>query len=701
MFILRGLLPAVLMGGTALAATNPSLPLIPQPRSFIGNEAVKLAHGVDIATAGLNHEDAFAASDLRLSLKERGIRTEAANTPRIHLLRAQNSVAAQLLRQEHIAFDAAMHDEGYAIVPRAGSLYIIGETAAGVFYGAQTVKQLITGQGEDAVLHEARIVDWPAMKYRGLHDDLSRGPVPTLAFQKQQIRTLAAYKINVYSPYFEHTYAYGKNPLPALPGGSLTPEEARELVEYAAQYHITVIPEQEAFGHLHHVLTWEQYAPLAETPQGAVLAPGEAGTLPLIREWFGELAAAFPGPFLHIGADETFDLGKGKTADEVKARGLGAVYLDFLTRIHETLQPLGKRLLFWGDVAMDEPALVKTLPRDMIAVAWKYETPPSGSYDRWIKPFTDAGMETWVAPGVNNWNRVFPNNDTALGNIQGFAADGQRLGAAGLLNTIWYDDGEGLFLETWYGVLFGAAAAWQPGKSDIAQFQEAYGPVFHGDTQGRINEAQRELIAAHGTLMRAGLGDGKDALFWLDPWSPQGREVSARLLPVARELRLHAERALTLIAQARQDPALQQADALAAMDLGARRLDFIGLKFQAAELIVTTYRRLYAGQADPAAQREIARELWIITGVNGRCQDLRDGYSYIKDEFRDVWLRENRPYWLGNVMARYDLAIQSWIARGDQFDAVRHQWATTHTLPRPEDLSLPPEAVHAPGAAQP
>ena len=43
------------------------------------------------------------------------------------------------------------------------------------------------------------------MRYRGFHDDLSRGPVPTLEFQKKELRTFAAYKINVYSPYFEHT----------------------------------------------------------------------------------------------------------------------------------------------------------------------------------------------------------------------------------------------------------------------------------------------------------------------------------------------------------------------------------------------------------------------------------------------------------------------------------------------------------------
>jgi len=84
----------------------------------------------------------------------------------------------------------------------------------------------------------------------------------------------------------------------------MTPDEARELVAYAAQYHITVIPEQESFGHLHHLLKFEQFSSLGETPHGSVLAPGEAVTLPLISSWFTELAKVFPAPYAHIGADE-------------------------------------------------------------------------------------------------------------------------------------------------------------------------------------------------------------------------------------------------------------------------------------------------------------------------------------------------------------------------------------------------------------
>jgi len=110
-------------------------------------------------------------------------------------------------------------------------------------------------------------------------------------------------------------------------------------VDYAAQYHITVIPEQEAFGHLHNVLKFEQYSAVGETPHGAVLAPGDAATVPQIAKWFGELAQVFPGPYAHIGADETSELGLGRTRDEVKKRGLGAVYMDFSRKFTQRSSP--------------------------------------------------------------------------------------------------------------------------------------------------------------------------------------------------------------------------------------------------------------------------------------------------------------------------------------------------------------------------
>jgi hypothetical protein len=78
-----------------------------------------------------------------------------------------------------------------------------------------------------------------------------------------------------------------------------------------------------------------------------------------------------------------------------------------------------------------------------------------------------------------------------------------------------------------------------------------------------------------------------------------------------------------------------------------------------------------------------------LSGANGRCEDLRDGYSYLRSRFSAVWLTENRPYWLENVTARYDAAIQLWIARSGKIVAARQQWNNNRTLPAPEEIGIP------------
>jgi len=128
---------------------------------------------------------------------------------------------------------------------------------------------------------------------------------------------------------------------------------------------------------------------------------------------------------------------------------------------------------------------------------------------------------------VHNFRVVYPDYNLALANIQQFTRDGQRLGSTGQLNTIWNDDGEGLINQDWYGILFGAAAAWQPGESSVESFQQSYAQVFHGDATGALNQAQLELMAAHAVLRdQAQVGDATNNLFWLDPWSKGRSEDS-------------------------------------------------------------------------------------------------------------------------------------------------------------------------------
>jgi hexosaminidase len=669
------------------ALTQPALS--PQPKELHAQQRTPV-HSATILVPGSDPEDLFAAQNLNQDLSQRGILTSPAIgiiDLTVNLLRADSNQAHQLLSANNLSFDAPMHDEGYILLSQKNTtggdtVNIIGQTSAGIFYGVQTLKQLIEEDTGSENIWAATIRDWPSMKYRGEDDDLSRGPFPTLAFQEHQLEVFAAHKVNLYSPYLESNLVYSSDPLAAPPGGALTRAEAKELVAFATRLHITIVPEQEAFGHVHHVLEYEKYANVAETPHGYVIAPGQPASLPLITSWFTQIAADFPSPFLHIGADETFDLGTGRTKPDVEKRGLGPVYADFLNSIHTALAPLHRRLIFWGDIGDSDPSAIPGIPKDMIAVPWIYWH--KDSYDNDILPFKQQGLETWVAPGDANWNQVYPIGKLALDNISGFVEAGQRLGSTGELTTVWNDDGEGLFNEDWFGVLFGAAAGWQPGKADAAPYQAAFARTFYGDTTGSINQAQTEIMAAEDLI------DVSDKTFWLDPWSPAGIAQADKMRANIPSARTHAERAIELIETTlANNPSLQEKDALQAMELGARRIDFIGLKFQLSDEIRNLYAEAYAAQSDHAHLTATNNLLDDISSMNGHCQDLRDGYALIKNLYRESWLAENRPYWIDNVLVRYDLRIQLWQKRGEDLDTLIDTWQKTRTLPPAAQAGIP------------
>jgi hexosaminidase len=196
-------------------------------------------------------------------------------------------------------------------------------------------------------------------------------------------------------------------------------------------------------------------------------------------------------------------------------------------------------------------------------------------------------------------------------------------------------------------------------------------------------------MEVHKVIARVKLQDATNSLFWADPWSAEGQEVAQKIRPVLGEIRQHTEKALTLIANARQNKNLRERDAVAGLELGARRMDFIALKFLLADEIAAAYNNAYGAQKDPELSKETGRVLAEISGVNGRCQDLRSGYGYLGDMYKDVWLSENRPFWLNNVLAKYDIAQQMWIMRGERFSKARRQWGQTKTLPAPEEVGLP------------
>jgi len=661
--------------------------LIPQPKQLQPTgETFQLTRDVRLALAdALSGEDRFAAEDFAGDMRETagglalsiGKRRSARRTILIGAIDLPPIEAA--LKRANLTVPPNLNEEGYVLSVNADEVVVAGKTAVGTFYGLQTLKQLVRGDSPTAFIPGVRIVDWPQMRWRGLSDDISRGPVPTIAYIKRQLRTLAAFKMNMHSFYMEHTFASKSHPLIAPSGGSLTPEEITELVAYSRRYHIELVPQQQTFGHLHKALKFEKYNELAEVPYGDVLSPQQEGSFKLVADWYRELDELFPGKFFHIGADETFELGEGQSREQVKARGVGAVYFEHLRRVQEILKPYNRRLMFWGDIALNHPELIGSIPKDLIVMNWAYGG--RENFTARIKPFKDAGLEQFVCPGVSNWNQVFPNLDNATKNITNFVRDGQAAGALGMLNTSWDDDGETLFEMAWYGVVLGAAASWQEGELDVAQFERNFDWAFFRHADGDSFVRALRSLGSINTVLGT---NTTNPLFWQEPFTNAFQERARGLREKTRAMRLQVEAVEETLAR-EEAGARRNRPMLAAMRFAAQRFGHIGRRMQVSEQFSRDYWQAYLNLGD---RRQVSKLRRYHGAIYNNLREMAEELATLKASYREQWLAENRTYWLDSVLARYDQAIATWLNRSKAVEEAVREYNESSTLPNPEEFGL-------------
>jgi hexosaminidase len=377
--------------------------------------------------------------------------------------------AAQVGLTLRLAPDEVPHPQGYWLSVSPDGITLKGHDAAGIFYGVCTLNQIIA-QVDTPTLPGLRIADWPDIPNRGVMLDISRDKVYTQQTLYELVDLLASWKINQLQLYTEHTFAYQRHPKVWASASPMTGQEILDLDAYCRQRHVELVPNQNAFGHLHRWLTLDDYAHLAEThaefsvPWGThqgpfSLAPEHPGSLALVREMFDELLPHFTSRIFNIGADETHDIGHGQSKDLVAQLGIGRVYLNFLLKLYEEVSRRGFTMQFWGDIVNQHPELVPEIPRDVIGLPWGYEA--DHPFDVESARFAAAGLPFYVCPGTSSWTSLAGRTTNALGNLLNAAENGIEYGASGYLNTDWGDRGHWQVLPVSYlGFAAGAAYSW-------------------------------------------------------------------------------------------------------------------------------------------------------------------------------------------------------------------------------------------------
>ena len=573
--------------------------------------------------------------------------------------------------------DGSLPPQSYRLIVRDGLVSIAGGDADGVFYGAMTLAQLPVRTSGVWRVPCVTIADHPALRWRILSDDVSRGPLPTMRYFEERIRTIAAFKMNGYSPYMEHVFVSPTDPLPA-PLDGVTPAQLRALAAYAARFHVALIPEQQTFAHMHGTLRVERYAPAAELPHAFLLSPNAQLSSEYLQRIIAQELQAVPHPpFFHIGSDETATLGLGQTRTYVEQRGLSQAFADHVTAMNRAIAPSGARIMLWDDAIEKDPGIMKLLPSAAVIVNYHYA--PSAPFAQYVALVARGGFEQMVAPGANNWDEIFPAIDTALANERGFIAAGKDARVLGLFQTVWHDDGETLYEATWYPVLYAAAAAWQRGDVDPNAFAADFPSAFFGVADARYARAVSDL----GSILRgleAAPYDRTDALFWADAFDSA---AGARMAKVdLRAIRLQAEAVEEDLYFAR--PPLH-ANASRVMFLAARRYDALARKFQIAAEVRAMYADALAheGENGDVTLRDL---FWCRYWM----WELRDAYEDLAPLYADAWRYESRDGHLASNLERYHLAAQRAIRYADAFYRATYDgYVRAKTLP-PFDSVIAP-----------
>ncbi len=350
--------------------------------------------------------------------------------------------------------------------------------------------------------------DAPAFDRRGFMLDISRGKVPTREGLARWVRLLAAFRFNELQLYTEHTFAYRDHPDVWRESSPVTPEDILWLQDLCADHGITLVPNQNSFGHFERWIKHPAYRRFAESPDGFVTPWGEQrscgsvlkpdpASLELVCGLLDELLPLFNAPRVNIGCDETFELGQGASKARCAQEGHAAVYTGFVRKIMDHVRERhGKRPEFWGDILNSHPEQLRNLPAEATALEWGYED--GHPFDAHLKTYAASGLDFLVCPGSSSWRSFGGRSDNMLANIRQAAEQGLARGAKGLLLTDWGDCGH-LQQEpvTWPALALTGLCAWNPGTASLSDAmrwcdREAFGGMS-GCTQhwldlGRVSE---------------------------------------------------------------------------------------------------------------------------------------------------------------------------------------------------------------------
>lgn len=374
--------------------------------------------------------------------------------------------------------------QAYRLVVDPGRIHVTAGDEAAVAYALGTLAQILAQFPTHLPLLE--IDDQPDLPRRGFYLDISRGKVPNLEKLLSLIHRLAEWRYNELQLYIENVFEFPGHDFYA-DTTPLNADEIRRLDAECRRYGIDFIPSLTSLGHFDKILRHPLYRPLAEIEPADLPAAGvtpwcdapwtlcvsDPAAADLIRNLYDAFLPNFSSSFFNICCDESWDLALGRSREYAKQiGGVGEAYVRWINHCAQLAARHGKKIEIWGDIIINHPDKIASLPADTTLLEWGYEA--DHPFDEHAQLLAQSGRSWYVCPGTSSWQSFGGRLNVAMANIRNAAAAGRRHRAAGMLLTDWGDYGhQQCFAVSLIPIITGAALAWNTDTPDGAIYNFA------------------------------------------------------------------------------------------------------------------------------------------------------------------------------------------------------------------------------------
>ena len=395
----------------------------------------------------------------------------------------------------------SLKDQGYQITTGENELIIRASVESGLFYGTQTLLQLIIKDGNSYKVPGLLITDWPDISKRAIHYD-TKHHQDKASYVKAFIKDLSRYKVNMLVWEWEDKFAYPSHPEIGAPG-AFTMKEMQEFTRYAKQYHIQIVPLVQGLGHVSFILKWPQYKNFREIESSNwEFCPLKDGSYDLLFDLWKDAVEATPGSdYIHIGTDETYELAACERcrakAEEIGKSGL---YQLFINRAGDYLRPKGRKVMAWetpmGWKIGESPAKgIEPVKGLVFTESYDYET-PGLTYANEAKALgfevfaydPNPGVVPMMVPYNFEKGEAGEMRPGSLEKSYRFLSPAAGSGSfAGMICTSWDDDD--LHNQMWMMHFINAAAfSWNGSVPQLDEFRKSFFINYYGKAASEMDE---------------------------------------------------------------------------------------------------------------------------------------------------------------------------------------------------------------------